>query len=334
MFASNKKVLIPIDFASTKASTGSLELLSFAYQNKWTPQAFCFSPVSKQLAQTLQLAGAGSITCLQSDPGEAQHRAQALAEVIKQEKPDLVLAMSTPFYSEVLPRVAVRLKAPFLSDILKLTAIQDDDQTAQWVIKRFLYAGKCSAQVSLAMSDSPCPILLFRPHQLPAQCVLNNHVATQKTHSYQCHSKTTYKLSRIEPQKHKKRPDLASAGIIVSGGRGLKGPENFKLLEELADQLGKDVAIGASRAVTDAGWCPHSMQVGQTGHTVSPQLYIACGISGAIQHLAGMSHSRCIVAINNDKEAPLFKKCHYGLVGDLFKIIPCIIKELQKSTHN
>jgi electron transfer flavoprotein alpha subunit len=172
--------------------------------------------------------------------------------------------------------------------------------------------------------NSSTKIILMRANQLPVGEPASGQAEIKKLTLSPADLKT--RIKEIVKGASEKL-DLTEANIIVAGGRGMKGPEHFKLLEELAAVLG--ATVGASRAVVDAGWVPHGMQVGQTGKTVAPTLYIACGISGAIQHLAGMSGSKVIVAINTDADAPIFQKATYGIVGDVFDVVPALTAEFK-----
>ncbi|MBO8162055.1 MAG: electron transfer flavoprotein subunit alpha/FixB family protein, partial [Thermosipho sp. (in: Bacteria)] len=226
-----------------------------------------------------------------------------IVDLIKEKEPYAFLLGYTVFGRDLAAQVAQRLETGLMSDCINM-ALED----GQLVFTRPIYAGK--AFVKACCPEARPVMATIRPNAFTAQ---ENKKDAEII-------KVTPKVGDIRQQikdivrQVSGRPELTEADIIVSGGRGMKGPENFKILEELADVLG--AAVGASRAAVDAGWVPHSMQVGQTGKTVSPVLYIACGISGAIQHLAGMGSSKCIVAINKDPEANIFKVADYGIVGD------------------
>jgi electron transfer flavoprotein alpha subunit len=194
-------------------------------------------------------------------------------------------------------------------------------ESGEIIATRPIYAGKAFSKVKLT---SDVKVFTIRPNVFKID---NSENGTADIEIKEIDS-PNLKSRVVSFKKSEGKLDVAEADIIVSGGRGMKGPENFHLIESLADSLG--AAVGASRAVVDAGWRPHREQVGQTGKTVSPSLYVACGISGAIQHLAGMSTSKYIVAINKDKDAPIFSVADYGIAGDVFEILPVLTEEIKK----
>jgi electron transfer flavoprotein alpha subunit len=228
----------------------------------------------------------------------------------------VVILSASQMGKDLAPRVAVKLGAGLASDCISL-AVREGNVIAT----RPVFAGKAQAEVSVTTAVK---VFTLRPNVFtatgggqPAKVEQRQATVTDQD----------FGSVVMEVKVASGRPDVTEADIIVSGGRGMKGPENFHLIEALADVLG--AGVGASRAVVDAGWRPHDEQVGQTGKTVSPTMYIACGISGAVQHLAGMSSSKYIVAINKDKDAPMFQVADYGIVGDVFEILPELTAQLK-----
>jgi electron transfer flavoprotein alpha subunit len=244
--------------------------------------------------------------------------AKVIAEVAKREQTDILLLPATAMGRDSAPRVAVKLDAGLASDCI---ALKVDDGTI--IATRPVYAGKALTEIKI---NSTVKVFTLRPNVFPAGASNGGEAKVEVLDIPLVES--DFASVAIETTQASGKVDVAEADIIVSGGRGLKGPENFTMIENLAGVLGG--AVGASRAVVDAGWRPHNEQVGQTGKTVSPSLYIAVAISGAIQHLAGMSSSKYIVAINKDKDAPIFQIADYGIVADAFDIVPALTLETKK----
>lgn len=243
--------------------------------------------------------------------------AKIIADVAKEVAADCLLFPANSAGLEIAPRVAIKLDAGYIADCIDLTANGDEI-----IARKPVYAGKAVIKTKI---ETPIKVFSLRPNVFTAK---ENPVSPEildKTIELD-QSDLSAKVTSIT--KNEGKLDVLEADIVVSGGRGIKGPEHYNLIENLARALGG--AVGASRAVVDAGWRPHSEQVGQTGKTVSPTLYVACGISGAIQHLAGMNASKYILAINKDKDAPIFKNCDYGLIGDLFEILPKLTEKINK----
>jgi electron transfer flavoprotein alpha subunit len=246
--------------------------------------------------------------------------AQALANLTKSLGVEYVLATATAAGKDLMPRLAARLNAPMASDIIGING----DGT----ITRPMYAGNVLATVEM---EGPIKVITVRGTAYDAAKPTGAAAPVEKVEA-QIDSGSLKMAFVAFNQTKSDRPQLTEARIIVSGGRGLKSGENFKtVLEPLVDELG--AAMGASRAAVDAGFVPNDLQVGQTGKVVAPQLYVAVGISGAIQHLAGMKDSKVICAINKDEEAPIFTVADYGLVADLFKAVPEMVEEVKKMKH-
>jgi electron transfer flavoprotein alpha subunit len=310
------KVLIFAEFSHGKLKKGAFELLTAAKGNDVSLVAI--GTGAKDAAAS---AKGWDLKNLYVADGEAlkfynaELYAGILSDLIQKETPDVVLGSSTMLARDVFPRVAARTASGFASDCTELSLAGD------LKVRRPLYAGKCTAGVKF--QNCTTKIILMRPNQLPVAAASGDTLPGIEDLAVPSASGKTTVKDVIKGQSEKL--DLTEADVVVSGGRGLKGPEHFKMLEDLASTVG--ATVGASRAVVDAGWVPHSMQVGQTGKTVAPSLYIACGISGAIQHLAGMSGSKVIVAVNKDPDAPIFQKATYGIVGDVFEVVPKLTEE-------
>jgi electron transfer flavoprotein alpha subunit len=244
--------------------------------------------------------------------------AKIIAEVARQLEASIIVFAATALGKDCAPRVAVRMEAGLVADCTALKVTGGD-----LVATRPVYAGKALTDVKVV---SPTKVFTLRPNVFSSGTSNGANAPVEKIDIPLSDADFAASVKGVTQSSGK--VDVAEADIIVTGGRGLKGPENFKMIEELAAAFGG--AVGASRAVVDAGWRPHDEQVGQTGKTVSPTLYVAVAVSGAIQHLAGMSSSKYIVAINKDKDAPIFQVASYGIVGDAFEVIPLMTQEVKK----
>jgi electron transfer flavoprotein alpha subunit len=310
-------ILVFCELKDGKIRKASLEALSEARRLSGEgPVGALFAGASCAGAEEAAKYGADTILKVETPALGAYSSdlfAEVIAEAAKAKGAKTLLGAATPMGKDVLPRVAAKLGAGYAAEVTALAMASGKLQAI-----RPVYAGKAFATVDF---NSDIQVASTRPNVFAAvECPKAGAIETLPAPAKDFKAVVKEILAKGGGTQ-----DLTEADVIVSGGRGMKEGANFKLLEELAQAIGG--VVGASRAAVDAGWgIPHSMQVGQTGKVVSPTLYIACGISGAIQHVAGMSGSKFIVAINKDPEAPIFKLANYGIVGDLFEVVPELTK--------
>ncbi|HJV14943.1 MAG TPA: electron transfer flavoprotein subunit alpha/FixB family protein [Propionibacteriaceae bacterium] len=310
------EVLIVAEHADSHVSKPALELLTLA-RRIGDPVAVVFGETDDTVAKALGEYGATRVLVV-ADPAIDEYlvapKAEALAEIAENLQPAAILITSTPEGKEIAGRLAIKLQSGLITDA---SDISSDGMTTQSV-----FAGNWTVTASVTHG---APIVTVKPNAVTPETAPTEPVIEQIGVTISDAAKGA-RIVNKEPKKSSGRPELTEAAIVVAGGRGTAG--NFSAVEELADVLGG--AVGASRAAVDAGWYPYAYQIGQTGKTVSPQLYVAVGISGAIQHRAGMQTSKAIVAVNKDAEAPIFALADLGIVGDLHKVLPTVIDEIKK----
>ncbi len=317
-------ILVFIEQREGEIKKPSLQALSEARRQAsgagWNVCAAIAGSNLGDLPASLGAYGAATVY-VADDPNLERYSAEGYAEVVKAAaarcEPTAIFFSATALGRDLAPRAAARLGVGAMADVTGLTLEGDS-----FIATRPVYSGKAFATVDTAGVRPQ--VISLRPNVFAAE----EAGGSAEVVALDGLDLSIRAVVQELVQAGGGELDVAEADVIVSGGRGIKGPENFALIRELADTLG--AAVGASRAVVDAGWIPHNHQVGQTGKVVSPSLYIACGISGAIQHLAGMSSSKVIVAINKDPDAPIFKVADYGVVGDLFDVIPPMIEAIKK----
>ena len=314
------EVLVLVDSVDGSLRNTTLELLTLA-RRLGEPAAVFFGDGIEGARTDLRDYGAEVVYVL-ADADYTEYlvapKAEALAALVHQTSPAAVLFPATPEAREIAARVAVRTGSGLITDAVDVQP-PDEGQTSP-VTTQSVFAG---SHTVTAIVTSGTPLIVVKPHATTPERAQGAAVE-QQVEPTVSDSARVARVVRREPRTRSARPELTEADVVVSGGRGTGG--DFSTVEALADALGG--AVGASRAAVDSGWYPHAYQVGQTGKTVSPQLYVACGISGAIQHRAGMQTSRVIVAVNSDAEAPIFELADFGVVGDLGAVLPAATEEV------
>lgn len=312
-------IVVFVESAEGKIRKTSLEAVAYAHAMGEPVTAVALGAVEKSALESLGTVGAQKVLHASNsrlDQGIIQAYASALVQAMKQEGADVLVLANSSLGTPVAARVAAQLGASLASNVVELP------QTANgFIVKRSIYTGKAFAHLQMTNARKVIGI------KKNAAEVKNVGSPVQPVAFEPVLSENDFATKIISSEKATGEVLLPEANVVVSGGRGMKGPEHWGVLEELAKTL--HAATGCSKPVSDMGWRPHHEHVGQTGVKVSPQLYIAIGISGAIQHLAGVNSSKCIVVINKDAEAPFFKAADYGIVGDAFDILPKLTEAIK-----